>query len=191
MNKIILFIFILSVHFSMAQDDLYKFDINGLSPEYIVVEIDSMTQEQLFKKTINWIKETYKNPDEVIKTTIENDKVRFEGAKQNGLCIMALGMPNCSNVRYQIEIAFKDGKYKFEVISLEQYVEASQYSRPGWFPVLLSQEEVSKGYYKKKGKLRAPYKRYPDEISILFNELHLSLKAYMFGEQSEKKKDDW
>lgn len=36
------------------------------------------------------------------------------------------------NVKYQIEISIKDGKYKFDIISMKNYLAPRQYSSGGW-----------------------------------------------------------
>jgi len=51
--------------------------------DYVVVKIDSLSQKQLFDGTVRWIKETYKNPDEVIKARIDSSMIRIEGYKEN------------------------------------------------------------------------------------------------------------
>jgi hypothetical protein len=45
----------------------------------VVVEIDSLNAAEVYLKTLDWIKETYKNPDEVIKANFENEKIRLDG----------------------------------------------------------------------------------------------------------------
>jgi len=72
--------------------------------DYVVVKVDSLNQEELFKKAINWIKDTYKNPDEVINTTIDNSKVRIEGFKEVAIQLKALGMSSFYGGTYSIEI---------------------------------------------------------------------------------------
>jgi hypothetical protein len=190
MKKKITLLLLFVITISYSQEKSFKYDIKGLQPSYLVSEIDSLNQIELFNKTINWIKETYKNPDKVIKTTIENKKIRFTGSAGNFLSIRFLGTNKPLLTRYTIEISFKDGKYKFSPINLEYYQTASQYSSGGWMPVGLSN---GTGYYKKKGKLRKMFREFPKDIPKLFNGLEASLKIYLLKENKTIKstEDDW
>lgn len=182
----ILLIFVLCT-IGLAQDQ-FVYDQTGLNPKYIVVEIDSMNKDELFSKTINWIKETYKNPDEVIKTTIDNEKVRFEGFKDNLICVNSLGMIYCYNSFYTIEIEFKDSKFKFTPLNLEYRVPASQYNKSMMIPINFND---GSDYYNKKNNLKKMNETIPTSISGLFNELNDDLKRYLVTTQQKKDKDDW
>lgn len=182
MKKLLLIFLALIITYPIFSQE-FKFDQNGLTPNYQVVEIDSMSQKELFDKAINWIKENYVNPDEVIKTTIDDEKVRFTGAKENYLCSRILGIASCLDTRYTIELAFKDGKYKLEPMDLEAYNPGNQYMSPGWYPVLIGSN--AEQYYR-KDKIRKAFRDYPEEIESLFNDLNKSLKLYLTQEQSVK-----
>jgi hypothetical protein len=62
----------------VSQND-FKYITNGLNHKFVVVEIDSLNAAEVYLKTLGWIKETYKNPDEVIKANFENEKIRLDG----------------------------------------------------------------------------------------------------------------
>jgi len=180
--------FILTVWSLTFGQDKFIYDQEGLSPKYVVVEMDSLKKNELFTKTINWIKETYRNPDEVILTTIDNEKVRFEGFKDNLICVNSLGMVSCYNGLYTIEIEFKNNKYKFTPLSIEYRVPASQYSTGGRVSINFNDGTV---YYNKKGKLRKVYITIPTSIETLFNELNSNLSNYLLIEKKANDKDDW
>ena len=146
----------------------FNYTIKGLNPDYVVVEFDSLNQNELFNKAVNWIKETYKNPDEVIKTTIESKKIRFSGVSENYLTYKALGINMGETVRYTIEISFKDNRYKFQPILIEKL-----FNGYNWTTI------KAKDYYKKNGKIKPIVRNYPYLISLLFTELNLSLKDYI------------
>ncbi len=114
----------------MAQES-FKYDPLGLNPKYIVVEVENKTQMKLFQCALNWIKETYKNPNEVIQMTMDSSKIRFEGFAEKLLC-SNMGNTKCKDYIYSIELEFKDGKYKFTPIYLQTYVP----------PILYSEEQV-------------------------------------------------
>ena len=173
-------LFIIGLFTSSNGQEKFIYNQTGLNPKYLVVEIDSLSKNELFKKSINWIKETYKNPDKVIKTTIDNEKVRFEGFKSNDICINN-GMI-CYDVLYTIEVAFKDNKYKFTPISLEFGVGSMT-------PIDLA--DGNSLFYNKKGYLKKMYKTVPNSIDNLFNELNKSLEKYLTTETKNSESDDW
>lgn len=84
--KTITLIFALFISLLSNGQEKFTYNENGLTPEYLVDEADGKTQQEIYTKSLNWVKETYKNPDEVIKTTIENEKIRFEGVEMDLMC---------------------------------------------------------------------------------------------------------
>lgn len=174
--------------YSNAQETEFKFTKEGFT-DYVVGNVEGKTAQELYKKTLDWVSYTYKNPKEVIKAQIENDYIRIEGAKSNMLCIKTLGLLNCSNIRYLIEISFKDGKYKFDLTKLEQYTPPSQYTvTSGWSEVGLAQTSV---YYKDSGELKSFFKLYPTAIETEFNSLNISLKDFLKSDAIPSKKTEW
>jgi len=190
MNKrIILSISLLFAVYSFGfGQEKFTFNIDGLNPRYIVVEIDSLKQAELFKNSINWIKETYKNPDKVIKTTFDNEKVRFEGSKDNLICVYSIGFVFCYTGMYTIEIEFKDNKYKFRPISVEYRLPADKYSASRMAQVDLIDGSL---YYNNKGVVRKMYETWPTSIETLFNELNSSLSKYLLMPNEDTEKNDW
>jgi len=171
-----------------SDESKFTYDINGMNVEYLVMTIDSTSQQQNFKKSINWIKETYKNPEEVIKTTIDEKKIRFEGSEQNLICIKSLGLNTCYNARYTIEVEFKENKYKFTPLSLSYRVPGSQYG-----PARTIQIDFKDGsmYYKKNKTIRTLYQSVPSSIENLFNSLNNSLNEYIKKESAENTDTEW
>lgn len=174
--------FILAVCSLTFGQDKFIYDQKGLNPKYVVVEMDSLEQNELFTKTINWIKETYKNPDEVIKTTIVNEMVRFEGFQPNSFSYKSIY--NFSiDVFYTIEISFKNGRYRFEPIEVKSKFQPKGCYQPGeYFIINLSNASE---YYKGNGRLKCS-NDLPQSISKLLNSLNENLMIYL----SEKQKDD-
>lgn len=188
MKKILLVLLMAVSFYSNAQETEFKFTKEGFT-DYVVGNVEGKTTQELYKKTIDWINVTYKNPKEVIKAQIENDYIRIEGAKSNMLCIKTLGLLNCSDVRYQIEISLKDGKYKFDLIKLEQYTAPSKYTFiSGWSEVGLANTSA---YFKENGDLRSFFKLYPASIETEFNTLNISLLDFLKSDTIPSKKSDW
>lgn len=190
MKKIILGLLVFISFCSNAQETEFKFinDKEKGFTDYVVGNTEGKTALELYKKTLDWVAITYKNPKEVVKAQIENDYIRIEGFKSNLLCIKSLGLLTCSDVRYQIEISFKDGKYKFDLTKLEQYNSPSQYSRGGWYEISLNDTSFC---YKENGELRSLYKLYPSAIESEFNALNTSLKDFLKSDAIPSKKSDW
>lgn len=154
--------------------------------DYVVINIDSLNQKKLYERTLNWVKETFKNPDKVIKMTIENEKIRIEGYKENLYCVKGIfSMASCYNGTFTIEISFKDGKYKFDPTYIEYHVPASQYNKANDVQFQLND---FRGLYNEKGELRNAFEFLPITIDILFNNLNLELYEYII---SSGKKDNW
>lgn len=185
--KKLLFILLFISALGNAQETEFKFTKDGFT-DYVIGTIPNKTASELYKKTIDWINVTYKNPKEVIKAQIENDYIRIEGFKSSMLCKKIMLSNICENGRYQIEISFKDGKYKFDVTSLESYLSASQYNSGGWYPVGLSNTSYA---YKDSGELRTTYKYFPEEIETTFNSLNIELKKFLESESIPSKNDGW
>lgn len=189
MKKLLLMIAFLGFTFSVkSQTTANNFTYNqqGLLPKFVVVDVDSMTQTELFEKTINWIKETYKNPDEVIKTTIANQKVRFEGYTQKMICVNSLGSQVCYGGTYTIEVEVKDGKYRFIPTNMT-------YSAPvlgGGMGNYSISFDSGADWYNNKGEIRSMYKNVPTLVGEFLNSLNDSLFKYL-SSQSDTKKEDW
>lgn len=182
--KTITLFFALFISFISNGQEKFTYNEKGLTPEYLVVEIENKTQKEIYTKSLNWIKENYKNPDKVIKTTIENEKIRFEGVEMDLMCHSALGMKYCYNTTYVIEIEFREGKYKFTPLSIIYRIPASQYSSSITESIDFTNGE---DYYNRKGKLRSRTKSVPESVELLLNGLNISLNEYILKDNSSEK----
>jgi hypothetical protein len=193
MNKLLLTLIFIGFAFSVKSQTTtentannFTYNQEGLLPKFVVVNVDSMTQAELFEKTINWIKETYKNPDKVIKTTIANEKIRFEGYTEKLICISSLGMPVCYGGTYTIEVELKDGKYRIIPISMA-YSAPMQNGPMRDFPISF---DSGGDWYNNKGEVRSMYKNVPTYVGDLLNGLNDSLFSYLSSKKGQKK-EDW
>ncbi len=174
---------------AFSQNTEFSITDEGLS-KYVIAETKGHSKEELYNKTIEWINRSYKNPKEVIKSTIPNDYIRIEGYSDNVFKRQAIGGTIPTGLRYQIEISFKDDKYKFEVIGIEMKntLFPSYSSSP--FTVL----NLAKGneYVRKKsGEFRNSYKNVGD-IPLFFDRLNAQLKTYIeSGVSDNKSNNDW
>lgn len=178
MKKIIL---ILLIGFSgLAQEDKFTFSKKGFT-DFVVVNCEGKTKEELYKKTLDWINTIYNTPKEVIKGQIENEYIRIEGAEKS------LGV-NYQPAKYMIEISFKDGKYKFDVLNISQFIPGYQYIPSTWKEFYINN---TSGYYKKNGEIRNGYKYYSIAIPDYFNKLNKNLNDFIFSNEIITKKNDW
>ena len=158
---------ILFANVAMSQETEFKFTQQGFT-DFVITNAENKTKSELYNKTLEWISTTYKNPDKVIKSKIENEYIRIEGSSSEIACMNIMGK-RCDMATYLIEISFKDGKYKFDVISIKSHSED------------LSTHEILHpsfdGYYKKTGEIKGVFKYYPEMIPAYFNSLNNSLKS--------------
>jgi len=165
-----------------------KYNINGLT-DFTVIEASGLSQKDIYIKTKNWIKEYYKNPDEVIESDIENQKIRFNGIKTQVYAIAPLGNKVSMDFKYSLMISFKDGKCKFDPISLKKInPKFPTTSSKKWININL--ENGSK-YYKKNGDVRKWTMYELTALGCVFSETSILLKDYLNDVQDPNKDDSW
>lgn len=186
MRKIILLSFLTFTISSFSQETEFKFSKEGFT-DYVITAVENKTQSELYKKALDWLAVTYKNPKEALKAQTENDKIRFEGTSKSLIAVNSMGkMP--LDAKYQIEVTFKDGKYKFDIIGISTYSAPGQYGAGGWTSLSIQSTE---SYYNKNNEIKPVYKYYPEIIPTFFNELNKSLKDFLLNGQVSAKKSDW
>ena len=165
----------------MLKQILFMTLVDYPPPKFIIVDVDSMNQSDLCSATVNWIKNYYKNPDEVLKSKIENKKIRFSGMRSSYLEFNFLGKVSYLDVFYTIEVEFKDGKYKFQPIYLEYQYDINKTS--------INLEDGSL-YYNNKNQLRKTFAGTPSGIQKLFNDINESIFKY-FETEYLNPQEDW
>lgn len=177
--KKILFALLIS-GFCFAQETEFSFTKNGFT-DYVVREVAGKTKEELYKKAIDWVSVTYKNPKEVLKAQIENEYIRITGFSSNLLLFNAMGK-RYYDADYTIEISFKEGKYKFDVISVNLLGTNSEPK--------MELSDMSE-YYKSNGQIKSNYKYFPDNFANFFNNLNKDLFEFLSSDNIPSKKNDW
>jgi hypothetical protein len=162
---------------TFAQETEFKFSKDGLT-DFIVGSFDGSAKE-LYNRTLSWIKENNKDT-EAIKSLVENEKITFQGVKENFICNKAGGTTVCSKATYTIEMIFKDGKYKFDVTEIVLKDVNGKIVRPNL-------NDFSE-YYDKDGNLKKYMNDVPAAYQNLFNGLNKSLLTYM---EKKKKAENW
>ena len=168
MKKIVLGLLMVVSFYSNAQETEFTFNNERGMTDFVVTPIEGKTAPEIYKKVIDWIKVTYKNPNEVILSTIENEYVRFEGITNE--------IDN-SKYKYQIELSVKDGRYKFDLISLQFFIDSTTYGGTiGWNDMKInfnnnSTKEEVKVLFRKDGTYRN-YLEYVPKVPIFLNNLN-------------------
>lgn len=153
-----------------------KLTPQGVEP--IIVEVDSLKANEIYKKTLNWVQDTYKNPDQVLKGNIPNEKIRLSGFASNAWHMKSLGIRQSFDMEYTVEISFKDGKYKFEY-------KIGQFWVSGGAKALYDYTS----FYKKTGEVRGAYSESVPSLESTMNNLSQSFYDYIIG--LKNKKNDW
>lgn len=185
--KHLLFLLLFSSCCLFSQTNVkFEFTEDGLK-DYVVTEVPGKSRAQIYTKTLEWINKTFNTPDKVIKGTVIDDYVRFQGIGDKIDCVAVLGLKQCNDLRYMTEISIKDGKYKFDIIEVETWKEASKFQVGGWHKRGFAPISKMKN---KKGEIRSLWK-YDGEILDYFNNLNTDLQNYILGNSAKAGKDDW
>jgi hypothetical protein len=170
----------------MAQHTQFQFTKDTIT-DYVVTSVEGKTAAELYKKTLDWINVTYKNPREVIKSQIENEYIRIEGSSETLVVLKPLYKVNYLS-RYSVEFYFKEGRFKMDVIRVEGYSRGTDTSAPRWFDMDISSP---KECYKDNGDLRSNYKFWPDSFCSYFNGLLNELVLFMKNDKVNQKSEKW
>jgi len=154
-----------------------KLTANGVEP--IIVNTDSLQATDLYNKALNWVQETYKNPEKVLKTKIENEKLRIDGFAENAWWYKSIGMKQSYSMEYSVVISFKNGKYKFEYIIGQFFIEGGQKVFYDY-----------KTFYKNTGEISKYYIDAPPSLEETMNNLSLNFYEYVTG-KNKIKDDNW
>ena len=162
----------------------FVFAPEGLT-DFVVTEVPGKTKAEMYKSTLDWIQVTFKKAD-AVKAKTENETITFEGTGK--FVSMDGAMKLTYDSRYEVQIIFKDGKYKFDILKLEYFTERNQVNPGGWRAIELS--DVS-AYFTKQGTLRPVYKHFT-EIADHFNAVNSELKKFIeSGASVPTKKSEW
>ncbi len=184
--QLLLVIFILLSKITSAQQ-IPQFELTKNGVEPIVVIVDSLNAHQLYKKTLNWIQENYKNPVEVLKVDNKNEQVRIEDIKNN---VWFYRIPDTTfyyDVEYLLSVNFEDNKISISFDFGNTWNRSAQY-------VTHSYRINYKKLWKQNGEVHPIYKETKPGIDQMMNELSLSLISYLRDDKKdleEEKQSDW
>lgn len=145
---------------------------------YVVLPIENKTAKVLYEESLKYINKNYKNPNEVIKGNIENEYLKFV-TYESKFTELKVGWNKIPwNINYTVELNFKDGKVKYEVIEIEIKNEDN-------YPLAFKGSGISFYIYKKNGELKMPDAK--TNIEEYFNIKTKSLSDFLQGKSSEDK----
>ena len=196
-KKVVLLIFLFSTNlfgqlsFPTEYEDVTDSQYKSTNGKYIIIKPSIViekegTAAELHKLAVSWVNETYKSAEDVIKGNNEGEYLKINGFEPGLFQINVLGMPNFYDARYTIEMRFRDGRFKFDLLELEQYIPPSDYSSGGWFEYKLSFQIENRKGKPKKEKI-ANYKR----VQNYFTNLLTSIQKYQGETTKAKEADDW
>lgn len=182
MKKTILLTFIMISTLSFGQK--LNVTMNGLrdsidnEKSFVVINAEGKTAKQLYDNAIKYVNKTYKNPDNVIKGKTDGEYLKFITHVSNFLVVNNSGAKIAIDADYTIELNFKDGKIKFEIISLDMYAQT------GGYKVLFTGGAFD-GYpiYNKKGELKRPDTK--TEIETYFNSQINAISDFLNGKSND------
>ena len=153
-----------------------KLTPKGIAP--ITLNVDGLNASEIYKKSLDWVQETYSNPDEVLKANIENKKIRISGFSPYALTFRSVVEINWG-VTYLLEISFKDGKCRYDYDI--NYFTGSDGGRTAI---------TYKDFYKKNGDVKKPYIPAVSSLENTINYLLLNYYLYITGKM-DAVNDDW
>jgi hypothetical protein len=178
--KFIIICLIVITSISLEAQETFKFDKNGLNPQYVVKKHENLDKGSLYVLSIDWAANSKKHQLS-IGNIVKNESIQLTGKTNDLICINAAGREMCYETIYKVKINFKDGRLKFEPISIA-------YSIPSGTNKNI---DLSSGadFYKNNGKVRNVYKSIPSNIADLFNQLHIDLSKHIDNKNGSE--DDW
>ena len=154
-----------------------KLTPTGVAP--FILNLDNLSASEIYKKSLDWVQETYKNPNEVLKANIENKKIRIDGFSPHALTFRSMGVKITWGVFYSLEISFKDGKCRYKY-TIDRFT-ADEGTR-----VLITYAD----FYKKNGDIRKAYNTAVPTLETSMNDLLLNYYNYITG-KTDAANDDW
>ena len=153
-----------------------KLTPEGVAP--ITLNLDGINATEIYKKSLDWVQETYKNPDEVLKANIENKKIRIDGFSSDALSFKNMVVVNWG-VSYTLEISFKDNKCRYNY-------DINYFTGKDGTKTVITYTD----FYKKNGDIRKAYIPAVSSLENTINDLLLNYFNYITG-KTDAANDDW
>lgn len=124
---------------------------------FAILEFENQSKSDLYAKSIKYIHQSFKNPELVIKSDLKDESIRYISYKPNGMKVTNGLTKIPMDIKYSIQLEFKEGKVKYEIV--DQDFGGLTYSGNIWkgFPI----------WNEKNGKLRLEEEK--NELENHFN----------------------
>lgn len=103
-------------------------DASNLDNSHVVIEADGVSASELYNNAYRFIQENYKNPKEVIKGNVKGEYLKFDTYAPSFIVYNNSGAKIPINATYTTELRFKDGKVRYEIVSLGMKGDSGGYS---------------------------------------------------------------
>lgn len=171
MRNIIIVSFILFAKITIAQQiPSFELTKTGIAP--VIITVDSLSTSELYKMTLSWVYEYYKDQKKALKTDVENQKIQVEGIKKNAWFYAGSDVTTHYDVEYVLYIDFDENKM---ILTFELGKTWNQ-----------GPEKVANSYFidyrkiwKENGEVHKIYKEAKPGIDHMTNEISEALVNYL------------
>jgi hypothetical protein len=164
--------------FIVTQNSLQNAKDSTIS--YVVLPFEGQTAEQLYNKTIKYINEFTVSPADAKKGDIKNEYLRFTTFAPSVFNYKNGWVKIPVDITYDTELKFKDGKVKFEFVSIDMHMPGNEYS------VLFSGSTFGHFViFNNKGKLIKP-----EEKKAIEDYFNLQVQEYI-NYMNKKSDNNW
>jgi hypothetical protein len=172
--KTLYLITLLTISTLLNAQELPKLNLTNKGVSPIIINVDSTNAQQLYKRSLDWINDVYKNPKSVVKADITNEKLRVNGVAKNAYFFKSLGMKTEFDIEYTLDLEFKDNRFRLTYTVESVYFSNEKSSFP------------YNEYFNNEGELRKSYKDVKPSLEKTMNDLVLSIYDFI-----KKPKTDW
>ena len=183
--KNLIFVFACLISVSLFAQETPGFNFTP-KIEKIVIDIDSMSQQDVYAKTLNWVQITYANPAEVLKANIPNELIRINGYAKNVFGWKTFGVMNYYNVKYTLEIEVKESRIRLSYLPNEFYVANSGQKCLFGYDMFFTEQKDNKRGREAKAKLDNALINFEINVAVLVNNLY----DYLL-KSADNTDDDW
>ena len=158
---------------------------------YVVLNIEGKSTKQLYDNTVKYINKNYTHPKEAIKGQADGEYLKYVTQVTDSISFKRCFLTEKYDMDYTIELNFKDGKVKFEIIDLDMtqrtQIHMNKRTTTGVNHLLVVGNSRNLGVFTCKGNLkRADAKA---QIEQYFNNQISQLVSALSGDS--KKVDNW
>ncbi|WP_370390915.1 DUF4468 domain-containing protein [uncultured Winogradskyella sp.] len=169
-RRVILFFTTLSFSVMHCQDQ-FTIDELGLSPKSITTTIEQSSKQELYSKTLAWLKGRNESHNLSVEDKSDSHTINFTFIKGNAVSLDK----QYYKAKYHVTLNFIDGSYTFKPTKIELKLN-SKYDM-GWKEFNLNTGAM----FYRRGKVIRKYKRYLRDLTAPLNEFRNQLHAHLKG----------